>query len=183
MKKVIIIIMVTVMVLTVASWLTSTAFGHTNDDVALGSTIAEGNITVEAAPLEAAPSVTFFGSAIGGVEPGDLFYVSANNSPLDFTINLYITNADQLIHYLKYLILKVTVYVEDAGGQWLPVTSLDGIALPDTYITLENSRVEFTVTGQANYKVTIESGSYNCLPVRPGSGDVSPQFYLNAEPI
>lgn len=182
MRKVVIIILAIVAVMSVGSWLTSTAFGQNNDNAALAGTDANSEIKVEAAPPEAAPAVTFFGNAIGGVDGGDLFYVSANNSPLDISVDLYLTNADELIHYLRYLILKVAVYVEDGEGQWQPITTQDGITLPDTYITLQNSPVNFTLTGQANYKVTIESGSYNCLPARPDREDVSPLFYLEAEP-
>ncbi len=165
------------MLLLIVSWLTSTAYGQTNGDT------EQAGIQVQAAPPEALPIVDFIGNAIGGVTGGDLFYIDAAGSPLDISLELYITNPDELIHYLRYLILKVAVYVEDTGGQWRQIISQNGTALPDTYITLQNSPVNFTLPGLARYKVTIESGCYHSLPFRPNNDEISPSFYLTANPI
>jgi hypothetical protein len=177
MKKVLRFILIIVMLLLAASWLSSVAYGQTNGDT------EQTSIQVEAAPPEALPTVDFFGNAIGGVTAGDLFYIDAVSSPVDISLDLYITNPDELIHYLRYLILKVMVYVEDADGQWQQVTLQNGTALPDTYITLQNSPVNFILPGLARYKVTIESGSYHSFPFHSNSGDISPSFYLNVNPI
>jgi hypothetical protein len=177
MKKVLRFILIIVMLLLAASWLSTVAYGQTNSDV------EQKNIKVEAAPPEASPKVDFFGNAIGGVKAGDLFYIDATGSPLDISLDLYITNPDELIHYLRYLILKVAVYMEDAGGQWQQITSQNGTALPDAYITLQNSPVNFTLPGLARYKITIESGSYHSFPFHPNNGDISPSFYLNVSPM
>jgi hypothetical protein len=161
--------------LLLALCLTSIAYAQT----ALDSGQAE--IGIEAAPASAAPAATFFGKAIGGVTPGDLFYINATNSPQDMTISLYITNADELIHYFRYLIFKVAVYVEDIDGQWKQITSQDGISLPDTYITLQNSPVNFILPGLGHYKVTIDSGCYNCFSTPSDGSNMAPSFYLNVE--
>jgi hypothetical protein len=182
MRKIIIFSLITLIVLTVGSWVTSTAYGHTNDATGLNATVSDSDIYVTPAPQEDAPAIDIFGNYIGGVTAGDLFYVNATESQPDISINLYITNADELVKSFKYLILKVTVYVEDGNGQWQPITSQNGIELPDTYITLENGTATFILPGLANYKVTIESGSYKSFP-RSNGGDAIPQFYLEAEHI
>ncbi len=176
MRKTIIFALIIVVTLLVAPRLTSIAYGQDNGDAEMSG------IIIEAAPPQDAPVVDFFGGAIGGVAAGDLFYINATGSPLDMSVNLYITNPDNLIHSLRYLILKVAIYVEVSEGQWEQITSQGGIELPDTYITLQNSPVNFILPGAARYKVAIESGSYYCLPFRPDNGEIAPQFYLNVEP-
>jgi hypothetical protein len=177
MKKVIIITLITIIVLAAGSWITSTAYGHTNDNTILNATV-NGEINVTPAPAENTPAIDFFGNYIGSVEAGDLFYINAAENQPDFSIDLCITNTDELVKSYRYMILKVTVYIEDNEGQWQEVTSQNSIELPATYITLENPQVTFNLFGLANYKVTIESGSYKSLP-RTTDGDVAPQFYLN----
>lgn len=177
MRKTLKFFLLILMLLLAASWVTSIAYGQTRGDA------SQTDIQVEAAPPEASPKADIFGNAIGGVTAGDLFYVDATGIPLDISLDLYITNPDELIHYLRYLILKVGVYTEDTDGQWQQITSLNGVALPDTYITLQNSPVNFILPGLARYKVTIESGSYHCFPCRHSSGDISPAFYLTANPL
>jgi hypothetical protein len=179
MKKILVFSLIVIIILTAGSWITSAAYGHTNDNAGMNAD-ANGEINVEAAPQEAAPIIEVFGNYIGGVIGGDLFYITANETQLDFGINLYITNTDQLVKSYKYLILKVAVYVKDGNGQWLQVTEQNGMTLPDAYITLETGPVNFVLPGLANYKVTIESGSYKSYP-RTSSGDTAPQFYLNVE--
>jgi len=177
MRKIFLFILIIVATLLVASWLIPIAYGQTNGDT------EQGDVYVEAAPPEAAPAASFFGNAIGGVTAGDLFYIYATNHQPDMSVDLYITNTDELIHYFRYLILKVGVYVEDVDGQWKQITSQDGIVLPDTYITMQNSPVTFILPGLARYKLTIESGSYYCLPLHSNDGDFSPQFYVNVDSI
>jgi hypothetical protein len=177
MKKFLRFTLIVVVLLLAVSWLSSAVYGQTDDGP------EQSGIYVEAAPPEAAPSVTFYGRAIGGVTAGDLFYIDAIDSQADMSLDLYITNADELIHCFRYIILKIAVYIEDSEGQWQPVTSQNGTAVPDTYITLENSPVRFIISGLARYKVTIESGCYHSLPFRANGGAISPAFYLNVEPL
>jgi len=165
------------MLLLAASWIIPAVYGQTN------SNTEQADIKVAAAPPETLPKVDFYGNAIGAVKAGDLFYIDAAGSPLDISLDLYITNPDELIHYLRYLILKVAVYAEDADGQWQLITSQNGTALPDSYLTLQNSPVNFTLPGLAHYKVTIESGSYHSFPFHPNGGEIAPSFYLTANPV
>jgi len=179
MRKTIIFILIAIVVLGAGSWITSTAYGHTNDTTGLNAATTDDNIYVTPAPLEDIPVVEFFGNYIGSVHAGDLFYVTANESQLDISVNLYITNTDELVKSLRYFIVKIGIYVEGANGQWLKVTTIFSVAIPDTYITLENGTVNFMLPGMANYKFTIESGSYKSFPTT--GNDITPQFYMEAE--
>ena len=139
-------------------------------------------IQIEAAETSAAPGWTAFGGAIGGVAtPGDLFYVDTTTYPADTPVTLYITNADELIQCYRYLILNVGVYVETGVDQWERLATGDGEALPDTYITMHNSRTGFTLPGYARYKITIDGGSFYCFKAGSDTGGASPRFYLTAE--
>ncbi|GAF75441.1 unnamed protein product, partial [marine sediment metagenome] len=45
-------------------------------------------------------------------------------------------------------------------------------------ITMRNGQVSFNLTGLAEYKVTIDGGSFYCSTANTDSGSLSPQFYL-----
>ncbi len=139
-----------------------------------------GPVQVAAAEPSVAPEMAALGNAVGGItSPGTLFYVDATGAPGDVSVALYLTNADELIHYYRYLILKVGVYVQ-AGADWQPAASGSGELFPDTYLTLRNGRVSFTLPGYARYKVTIDSGCFYFSPAVAG-GSISPKFYLTVE--
>lgn len=148
------------------------AYAHDVSDGVIG----EETVSIEVADPSALPSWTAFGKAIGGVdEPGDLFYIDATDQPINITTTLYITNAKQLSHCYQYLILKVGVYTETSAGEWERTSDRD------TFITLRNGQVRFTLPGCANYKVTIDDGSFNCITAQAEEGSVSPNFYLTVD--
>jgi hypothetical protein len=163
--------------LLILPWLTSIAYANSNGDS------APGEVRVEVADRAAAPEATIFGCAFDSVTPGDLFYIDATGSPGDLAVNLYITNAQELTHYLRYLILKVSVSSESQDGQWRQAP-LRGGSAPEggTYLTLQNSPVKFLMPGNSRYKVSIDSGSYYSLPVRAGSSNKPPHFFLTVDP-
>jgi len=142
------------------------AYAHDVSDGVVG----EETVRIEVAEVSAQPTWTVFGKAIGGVTPGDLFYIDATDNPADIVVTLYLTNTQELISYYRYLILKVGVYAEDNGE-----------VIPDTFITMRNGQVSFTLQGYANYKVTIDSGSFYCFSVNGNGGSFSPQFFLEVE--
>jgi len=150
--------------------LTSLAYGESTGDS------GQAGIQVEAAESPTTPEITIFGKAIGGVTPGDLFYVDATGSSCDILISLYITNADVLISHLRYLNLKVAVYYEDENGQWSKTPLRDSYLPADTYLTLHNSPVNITLPGYARYKIAIDSGCYYCINAGTGGDNISPQF-------
>ena len=131
-------------------------------------------VEVRAAEASAAPSWSVYGQAIGGVTtPGDLFYVSSTDSAADMLATLHLTNAEELIHYYRYLILNVGVYAQNSDGQWERAA--------DTYLTIRNGRVSFTLPGYAQYKITIDSGSFYANSIGTDGGSASPKFYLSVE--
>jgi hypothetical protein len=165
-----------VAVLLLLPWLTSIAYGNSH------SASAPAGVRVEAAGQAAAPAATFFGHAFGSVTPGDLFYIDATGSPHDMAVSLYITNADELTYYLRYLILRVTVHSASEDVQWQPAPLRFGsLKESDIYLTLQNSPVKFIVPGDARYKVRIDSGSYYCLPAGARRDNERPKFYLTVE--
>lgn len=163
-------------VLLLGPWLTSFAYGNVDGD----SGAAE--VDVESATAPMLPEMNVFGQAIGGVTPGDLFYIDARDSSNDIFISLYITNAYELTHHFRYLILKVSVYCQDEDGSWIMVTPQGTNPEADIYINLRNNPVNFNLPGLTRYKISIDSGSYYCIKAAENSADVSPQFYLTIEP-
>jgi hypothetical protein len=134
-------------------------------------TVAEGIL---------APTWTAFRNAVGGVTPGDLFYIDAADNPADIVVILYITNARELIGCYRSLILKVGIYAKSASGEWKPACLSNDKPVPDTFITMRSCQVSFTLRGLTDYKITIDGGSFYCSSSNSDSGSLSPQFYLEA---
>lgn len=162
-------------VLLLTPWPVAYARNYT-DDMA-----GQDTVQIEVAEVSTVPRWSAFGKAIGGVTtPGDLFYIDATDHAADIVIILYLTNAQELIHYYRYLILKVGGYVESNTGEWERASTTNGELIPDTFITLRNGQVTFTLPGYAKYKVTIDGGSFYCTNAS-ADGDLSPQFYLTVD--
>ncbi len=155
------------------------AYAHTYTD----DTAGQETIWIEVAESSVAPDFgDVVGKTIGGVTtPGDLFYIDAMENAADIQAALHITNAQELSHCYRYLILKVGVYVENSAGEWERASMGNGELIPATFITLHNGQVSFTLPGLAEYKVTIDSGSYYCRNAVADGGDVSPQLYLTVD--
>ena len=149
------------------------AYAHDPD----GALAGQDAVPIEVAKPSLAPSMSVFGGAIGGVRPGDLFYVDATEAT-DITVNLYLTNARELIGGYRYLILKVGVYVEGASGEWGEASTAYGEPIPETFITLRDAQTSFILPGCAKHKITIDSGSFYCTNTNVDGGSLSPQFYL-----
>ncbi|GAF93647.1 unnamed protein product, partial [marine sediment metagenome] len=101
-----------IVLLLLAPW--PVAYAHDVSDGVLG----EETVRMEAAEVSTQPTWTAFGKAIGGVTPGDLFYIDATANPADIVATLYITNAQELIGCYRNLILEVGVYAESDTGEW-----------------------------------------------------------------
>ena len=156
-----------------APWPIAYAYTYTDDST------DQDAIRVEVAEPSVSPTWTAFGKAIGGVStPGDLSYIDATDNPADVEVTLYITNAQELIACYRNLILKVGVYTEGAGGEWEKASMGNGEVVADTFITMQNGQVSFTLPGYAKYKVAIDSGSFYCTTTNTDKGSLSPQFYL-----
>jgi len=163
-------------VLLLAPW--PVAFAHDVSDGVIGQETAR----IEVAEASAAPTWTAFRRALGGVTtPGDLFYIDATSNTVDIEVTLYLTNTQELSHCYRYLILKVGAYAESNAGQWEKASMGDSEPIPDTFITLRDARVSFTLPGYAKYKITLDSGSFYCTNTNGGRDSLSPQFYLTVD--
>jgi len=173
MKKKLLFALILVLLLT--PWQAVFASAATN------GVLTRDMVQIEAASPEATPLWQAFGSSIGGVTtPGDLFYIDATNNPVPIRLTLHFTNAHELRHCYSYLILEVGVYVEGEAGEWERASFQDGGLISDTFITLENGQASLALKGNANYKVTIDGGSFYCITTNQGSP--SPKFHLTAQP-
>ena len=164
-----------IVLLLLAPW--PVAYAHDVSDGVVG----EETVRLEVAEASVQPTWTAFGKAIGGVTPGDLFYIDATDNPADIQVTLYITNAQELIGCYRNLILKVGVYAESNTGEWEKASMGNGELIPETFITMRNGQVSFTLQGLAKYKVTIDGGSFYCTTANTESGSLSPQFYLEVD--
>ncbi|MFC1902385.1 hypothetical protein ACFLX3_05630 [Chloroflexota bacterium] len=162
-------------ILLLAPW--PIAYGYSASGAATGQETAQ----IQAAEASAQPSWTAFGNAIGGVTPGDLFYINTANQTSDIKVTLYLTNAEELVHNYRYLILKVDVYVETGEGEWEKTSGNNGEPIPETFITMHNGQVSFTLAGYVNYKLTIDGGSFKTFPANAGEDSASPNFYLEVD--
>jgi hypothetical protein len=137
-------------------------------------------VQVTPAPTEAEPSINAYGGTITSVTPGDLFYLSAPGTNIDIVATLYVTNSGELIHHYKYIILRIGVYARDSEGQWQKAMTQSGLEVPEMYISMIDSQAVFHLPGNANYKITIDSGSIYSLETNSGqAGLAQPQFYLD----
>ena len=168
MKRKIAFLMATILLLT--PWPVAYAYGD----------VFDGDIPtqVEAAELTVAPKWNAYGNAIGSVIPGDLFYVNTSNTTADATFILFITNTDELVQGYRYITLKVGIYRQTDTDAWEKVTPLAETASADTYITMTNGNVCFTLPGYGSYKITIDKGCFYCYGVANGRSIVVPEFYL-----
>jgi hypothetical protein len=148
------------------------AYAHDN------AIAGQAQIQIEAAKPADAPHWKAFGKAIGGVTPGDLFYIDTGSSTTDMLVTLHITNTDELVKYYRYLTLKVGVYAQTGTDQWEKATMGNGELLPDTYITMLNGRVSFTLPGYTKYKITIDKGCFYFYGAGTDDSAVSPTFFL-----
>jgi len=152
-------------------WPVAYAYDVVND------TADQDTIRIEIAEDSVKPSFTAFGKAIGGVPPGDLFYIDATNNTADIMTTIYLNNAQDLIGHYTFLILKVGVYVEN-DGNWEKASNSSGELISEIVLSMRNGQVSFFLPGYANYKVTIDGGSFYCHNSSGDDSTLSPQLYL-----
>ena len=146
-----------------------------------GGITGQDAVQIEVAEPAVAPSWTAFGKAIGGIAPGDLFYIDAEDNAADILVTLHLTNTKEIIRCYRYLILKVGMYARSSTNYWKRASRGNDELIPDTYITLRNGQVSFALPGYAKYKVTLDGGCFYCITTNTDGGSVSPQFYLTVD--
>lgn len=137
-------------------------------------------VNIEPAEEAAAPKINAFNYTIGGVTPGDLFYIDSSSTTTDMHLTLYITNTNELVYQYRYMNLKIGIYVQTDIDQWEEVTWGEEEASQDIYITMQSGVAEFTLPGYASYKVTIDNGCFYCYGVGTNESAARPQFYLTS---
>ncbi len=147
-----------------------------------GNTGEPGTVRVEIAEASAAPTWSVFRRAIGGVShPGDLFYVDATGNAADIRVNLYLTNASELIRYYRYLILNISLYVEGDAGEWERLSWHGDGSSAEAFLTLRDAQMSFDLPGYARYRVAVDDGSFYCTNTDADGNGLSPRFYLTVE--
>jgi hypothetical protein len=157
-------------ILLLAPW--PVAYAH---DYAFGEPDRD-TVRVTSAGPSATPSIKTFVKAIGGVEPGDLFYIDSSDNPADVRVTLYITNTHELYQSFSYMILKVGIYVQSGTDEWKSLYEGNESLADGNIITIREPSVSFLLPGYAKYRMTVDSGSFYCTTA--ANNDLSPQFYL-----
>jgi hypothetical protein len=135
---------------------------------------------ITAAEPDAVPGLKAFGKAIGGVTPGDLFYIDCTDSPVDRLVTLQLTNAEELVHCYRYMILEIGLYLLTGDDRWEKVDTDCAGAGHRQYISMRTGEVGFILHGDAEYKLTIDGGCFYCFTASGTEGFV-PRFYLTME--
>ena len=85
---------------------------------------------IEAAEPAAAPHWNAFGNAIGGVTPGDLFYIDIGNIATDIPVTLYITNVNELLQSIHSAKIGQTVEITYWRGETQQTSSATLVKTP-----------------------------------------------------
>ncbi|OGO44189.1 MAG: hypothetical protein A2137_03830 [Chloroflexi bacterium RBG_16_58_8] len=147
---------------------------YAHDDVLAGNR----PVSIETAAPTTTPKLNVYRNAIGGVTPGDLFYIDITSSDTARQFILYLTNTDELAGQYRYLTLNIGVYMRTVSGGWEKVNTGGGETPDDTYLTMLGGQVNFSLPGYANYKITIDRGSFYSYGGSSGQGVILPKFYL-----
>lgn len=147
-----------------------------------GDVPGDSPVRIQVAEASAMPGWQAYGRAIGGIDtPGDLFYFDATERSGDITVSLCNVNTQQLSYRYGYLSLQVGVYVQNSTGDWEKAPRKSGRLVPETCLTLHKDRVNFTLPGGAEYKLTIDGGSFYCRGTNAYGGSISPRFSLTVD--
>lgn len=154
--------------------LTPWPVAYAYEDAAAGNTPT----SIEAARPAATPQINALGNAIGGVTPGDLFYIDTFDRTADTLYILYLTNADELVHSFRYLTLNIGIYIQADADRWEKVNLSEGETPRELYLTMQGGMVSFTLPGDARYKITIDKGCFYCYKTSAEKSAALPEFYL-----
>ncbi|MHB8105439.1 MAG: hypothetical protein ACYDG5_07880 [Dehalococcoidales bacterium] len=144
--------------------------------------VKAADIAASIAPADqsATPTIQIYGNAIGSISAGDLFIIDTSGTPINANFTLTMTNIDDLVKYFRCMTLNVGIYSQTDNVTWQKMTTLNGAQLPEMLVTMQNSSVSFTLTGNARYRVTIEKGNYQSFSIARGQSVAIPRFSLAA---
>jgi hypothetical protein len=152
------------------------AVAYAYDDVKA----ANASTSIEPADPALLPSIHIFGNARGSISAGDLFTIDNSSAVNDAVFTLLLVNIDELVKYYRYMTLNIGLYVQSGNTTWEKMTELSGEPTPQLYITMQGGALDFTLPGNARYKVTVESGSYHSFSIGLGQSAAIPQFSLSS---
>jgi hypothetical protein len=139
---------------------------------------ATGPVVITSPESGSLPQFNVYGNAIGGVTPGEIFFIDTSSSDADTIFTLYITNADELVHSYRYMTLNIGIYVQDGTGAWEKVPTGADENSRGIYLTMQNGSVSFVLAGGASYKITVEKGCFYCYGLNAERKYALPDFYL-----
>jgi hypothetical protein len=118
----------------------------------------------------------------GPITAGDLYYFNTTGYTGDILVTLYVTNPYELSKNYSYLNMQVNVR-SGTSGAWVQSTLANGDAIGTVYLTLVNGKLTFILSGNTYYDISIDSGTYYPVDVDATGGALSPEFYLEIQPL
>ena len=118
----------------------------------------------------------------GSITPGDVFLVDCGNYTGDVQVTLYLTNPNKLTKDYTFLNMQVNVW-KDVTGVWTQSALADGSAIGTVYLTIHDGFVSFILTSHTKYCVSVDGGTYYCIDTDTVNGSLSPDFYIEVNPI
>jgi hypothetical protein len=141
---------------------------------------ATGHVDIVPAATSSLPELKPYGNAIGGVTPGDLFFVDTSNTFDDTECTLYITNTEELSQDYRYLTLCVGTYTRTATGEWGKTPTGAGKTTGESCLTMQNGNINLILAGGARYKISVDKGCFYCYGINAGRTIALPDFCLTA---
>jgi hypothetical protein len=137
------------------------------------------DISASIVPAEQAdvPTVHIFGNYTGSISNGDLFIIDTTGATADITFNLVMANLDELVGCYRAMNMNIAVYVQSGDATWQKMTAA---SLAEMNINMETGSLNFSLPGNARYKVTVEKGSYRSFSFTKAKNVAIPQFSLTA---
>ena len=129
----------------------------------------------------ALPAWTPFEGTAGSITAGDLYLIDPRDYTGDLLVNLYLTNADELVHNYSFLNMQVQAYTA------ITTTPSYTPTLQDAYLTMSNGYASFNLPGltqsDQSYVITIDDGSWYCIDGddSPDDRSLSPSFYIEVK--
>lgn len=126
----------------------------------------------------------------GTITAGDIYYLDCASYLGDVMVTLHLTNPAALAKDYSYLNLLVNVWSGGAGVWTTQATNADGSAiysagspLVESFLNIINGNVSFVLAGGTHYCITVDSGNYYCIDTDAIGGSLSPNFYLEIQPL
>jgi hypothetical protein len=118
----------------------------------------------------------------GSITAGDIYYFNTTDYLGDVMMSLHITNPEELSQNYSYLFMQVNVR-NGTSGSWAQSTRADGSEIGAVYLSLNNGYVSFVLSGDTEYSIAIDGGTFYCIDTDADGGSLSPDYYLEVKPL